>query len=105
MRPRSGPTQLQRPDFLQNALKLGLGGKAHGSISVQEGQPIKSNFSSNSLPSGYGDSEAGWKTRDVLLAELNRLTLQEMVDSRDVKRRETIRHLRWPAAFAFFPAA
>jgi hypothetical protein len=33
------PAQLQALDFLQNALKLELGGKAHGSISVQEGQP------------------------------------------------------------------
>jgi hypothetical protein len=36
---RSGSAQLQAPDFFQNALKLGLWGKAHGSISVQEGQP------------------------------------------------------------------
>jgi hypothetical protein len=35
VRPRSTPS----PDFLQNPLKRGLWSKAHGSISIQEGQP------------------------------------------------------------------
>jgi hypothetical protein len=36
VRPRSTPN----PDFLQNALKLGLGGKAHGSYVSKKGSHI-----------------------------------------------------------------